>query len=283
MNKTLVQGMFLLLIAFFLVSCTSSSADDALTVKKERLLLATTTSTYDSGLLDYLLPVFQEKCGIPVEVISVGTGQAIANGERGDVDIILVHAPESELAFVKQGYGIDRRCVMYNDFVIVGPENDPPKINGSSLEDALTKISMSDAGFISRGDDSGTHKKEKQLWDAYQIETQESSWYLETGSGMGETLRIADEKQAYTLSDRGTYLAQKDSLGLVVLVQGDDLLLNPYGVIRVNPELHKNVNSDAAILFEDWLMSDETQERIGEFKKNGEVLFFPLRGECLGD
>ena len=281
-HETIFFVSVLMLFTFFMFGCTSQLPDDVPVKEKERLLLATTTSTYDSGLLDYLLPVFQEKYDIPVEVISVGTGQAIANGERGDVDIILVHAPEAELAFVEKGFGIDRRCVMYNDFVIVGPEEDSAGVTGSSLEDALTKISSSGAAFISRGDDSGTNKKELQLWAAYGIST-EGDWYLETGSGMGETLRIADEKQAYTLTDRGTYLAQKDSLELIILVEGDDLLLNPYGVIRVNPELHKNINADAALKFEDWLMSEDTQEKIGEFKKNGEVLFFPLYGKCLGD
>lgn len=269
-----------LLIVMALIALSASGC--AKKAPNEKLLLATTTSTYDSGLLDYLLPDFQAQHHIQVEVISVGSGQALKNGERGDVDVLFVHDPAGELAFVEKGYGIDRRCVMYNDFILVGPPEDPAGIRGLSLEEALGKISTKNAAFVSRGDDSGTDKKEKQLWKAFGIETPNGTWYKEVGAGMASTLRIADEKRAYTLADRGTFLSLNQTLGLVTIVEGDPLLLNPYGVIRVNPALHEGVHAEAAKTFEEWLMSEVTQEKIGGFQKNGEALFTPLRGKCGG-
>ncbi len=266
-----MKWVFVILL-IVLVGCSS---------QPEVLRLATTTSTYDSGLLDYLLPDFEEQYGTTVQVISVGTGQAIKNGENGDVDVILVHAPSAELKFVEEGYGVNRVCVMYNDFIILGPEADPAGVKEKPIINALQRISMTSSPFVSRGDDSGTHKKEKKLWVEAELEPT-GDWYNEVGAGMGDTLRIANDLEAYVLADRGTYLANKNNLDLVVLVEGDDSLLNPYGVIAVNPEKHSSVNDHGAEHFLEWLMSEETQNKIDAFRKNGEKLFNSLRGECTG-
>src|SRR3989338_2042420 len=250
--------------------------------KEQVLLLATTTSTYDSGLLDYLLPEFQQKYNIEVKVIPTGTGQAIKNGERGDVDIILVHAPEAEKKFVNDGFGVNRSCVMYNDFIIVGPKNDPTGIKGKKVEDAFRIISEKQVEFISRGDESGTYKKEMEIWNLTGTKLK-GEWYKEVGAGMADTIRIANEKLAYTLTDRGTYLSLKDKIDLVPLVEGDSILLNPYSVIAINPKLNPNVNYAGAINFISWLISEKTQQKIDSFRKYNEKLFVPLRGECIGD
>jgi len=237
--------------------------------------MATTTSTENSGLLAELLPAFQEQSGIQVDVIAVGTGKAITHGENGDVDLILVHARSREDAFVDQGYGLNRKDVMYNDFVILGPSDDPAAIGGlSNAAEALKLISENRADFLSRGDDSGTHTKEKILWSAMGI-TPSGKWYKETGQGMGSVLTMTNEVRGYTLTDRGTYLAMKDNLELVVLVEGDKTLFNPYGIIAVNPELHKHVDYDGAMKFIDFITSAVGQKIIGDFKKNGEQLFYP--------
>jgi tungstate transport system substrate-binding protein len=241
----------------------------------ENVKMATTTSTDNSGLLDVLLPAFTEKCGIKVEVIAVGTGRAIKHGENGDVDLILVHAREAEDKFVADGFGVNRRNVMHNDFVITGPAADPAGIRGiKDATEALRKIAQSKSFFISRGDDSGTHKKEKQLWRTAGV-TPGGDWYLSAGQGMGAVLTIANEKQAYTLTDRGTYIAMKSKLQLPVLVEGDERLHNPYGVIAVNPAKHPHVKYAAAMKFIEWLTSREAQDIIRNFRKEGEVLFYP--------
>ncbi|MFQ6088080.1 MAG: substrate-binding domain-containing protein [Candidatus Methanofastidiosia archaeon] len=246
--------------------------------ERETLILATTTSTYDSGLLDYLLPEFHERCNCEVQVISVGSGQALKLAERGDVDVVLVHSPKAEKEFVKSGLGVNRRCVMYNDFVVLGPEYDPAKVKGmDSIVEAFQKIAENHVEFVSRGDDSGTHKKELSIWKASGVEPA-GEWYLEIGEGMGETIRFADEKLAYTLADRGTYISLMDNISIIVLVEGDKLLLNPYSVIAVK----SSVNYELALDFIEWLMSEETQERIEDFEKNGEKLFHPLFGDCIG-
>lgn len=243
-----------------------------------KLILATTTSTQDSGLLDYLLPNFEEQTGVKVDVIAVGTGQAIELGENGDADVLLVHARAREDDFMAAGHGVRREDVMYNDFVIVGPEADPAGIKGlTDAAEAFKKLAESETPFISRGDDSGTHTKELSIWKKAEIEPA-GDWYVSAGQGMGEVLTMSDEQQAYTLSDRATYLARsKEGLKLVVLVEGDKALFNPYGVIAVNPDKNANIQADLANQFIDWLISVPTQEMIGEFGKEefGQSLFVP--------
>lgn len=243
------------------------------TQENKDITLSTTTSTKDSGLLDQILPVFEQKTGYKVKVLSQGTGQAIKTGELGDCDVILVHARASEDKFVAEGYGVNRKDAMYNDFIIVGPENDPAKIKGLAVVDALKQLAKMKKEFISRGDDSGTHKKELELWDKAGIKP-EGNWYLAVGKGMGDTLVMTDEKQGYTLADRGTYASMKDKLKLVVLVERDPMLLNPYGVIAVNPDKHPQVNYKGAMAFIDFITSEECQEIINNYKVNGQQLFY---------
>ena len=242
-----------------------------------KLILATTTSTADSGLLDDLLPDFEQRFNCKVEVIAVGSGQAIKTGEAGDCDVLLVHSRAAEDKFVADGHGINRQDVMYNDFVLVGPKSDPAAI--SDAEDgaaALAKIAAAQATFVSRGDESGTHAKENKLWENAGI-APAGAWYVSAGQGMGAVLTMASEQQGYTLSDRATYLAQRDKLELVILVEGDKALFNPYGVIEVNPDKHPGVNNALAHQFVEWLTSVETQEKIAEFGKTefGQSLFIP--------
>ncbi len=241
------------------------------------ITLATTTSTEDSGLLDYLLPVFEQKYNVKVNVVSVGTGQAIETAQNGDADVILVHARAKEDQFVEEGYGIDRQDVMYNQFLIVGPEADPAGVkDAADINAAMKAIADNKAEFVSRGDESGTHVKEKALWDKAGI-TDKGDWYIEAGLGMGDTLQMASEKGAYTLTDEATYLSMKDKLNLVVVREGDDILLNPYGVILVNPEKHPNTRINTARAFANFLTSDEGQELIGKFgvEEYGKALFTP--------
>jgi tungstate transport system substrate-binding protein len=241
-----------------------------------RLKLATTTSTDNSGLLQVLLPPFEEMFDARVDVIAVGTGKALALGMNGDVDIVLVHARSAEDQFVKDGYGVNRRDVMYNDFIILGPADDPAGVKGmKNASAALKTISAKEVPFASRGDDSGTHKREKSLWDEIGM-APAGDWYMETGQGMGTTLQVADEKQAYTIADRGTYLAYKDKISLGILVEGDTKrLANPYGVIAVNPAKHAHANYVYAMALIGWLTSVEGQKIIGEYKRFGELLFYP--------
>ena len=240
-----------------------------------RLKLATTTSTYDSGLLDELLPPFEKQQNAKVEVIAVGTGKALKIAENGDVDVVMVHARKLEEQFVSAGYGVNRRDVMYNDFVIVGPHNDPARIAGlNDAATAMTRIAAKQAVFVSRGDESGTHQKEKSLWGAAD-ESPAGGWYQEVGQGMGATMRMADEKQAYCLVDRGTYLALKQKVDLVILTERDPILFNPYGIIAINPEKWPHVNYNLAIALIDWVTSDKGQKIIAEYKRYGESLFKP--------
>jgi len=240
----------------------------------EHLRLATTTSTDNSGLLAELLPPFEQANDCKVDVIAVGTGKAIKLGETGDVDVVLVHARSKEDQFVADGFGVDRRDVMYNDFVILGPPADPAGIAGTGdAAAAMAKIAAAGATFVSRGDDSGTYTREKQLWKKAGI-TPAGDWYLEAGRGMGEVLTMADERQGYTLSDRGTYLAYKTKTGLEIAVEGDAGLFNPYGVIMVNPARHPHVKVDLAKKFMDFLTSAQGKVLITGFRVNGEQLFY---------
>ncbi len=240
----------------------------------EHLRLATTTSTENSGLLADILPPFEEANDCKVDVIAVGTGKAIKLGKTGDVDVVLVHARSKEDKFVADGYGVDRRDVMYNDFVLLGPESDPAGIAGKKDAAAgMEKIAAAKATFVSRGDDSGTHTREKQLWKAAGV-TPSGTWYLEAGRGMGEVITMATERLGYTLSDRGTYLAYKTKTDLKIAVEGDAGMFNPYGVIMVNPAKHPHVKVDLAKKFMDYLVSEQGRRLITNFKVNGEQLFY---------
>ncbi len=252
---------------------------------QNRIILATTTSTYDSGLLDYIIPVFEEKNGLTVEVISVGTGQALEAGEKGDADVLLVHARSLEDDFVDDGYGVHRTCVMYNDFIIIGPSSDPAAILDENITKAMDKLKSagqsSTAKFYSRGDNSGTYIKELKLWAliGFKPDSSKDDWYLETGAGMGDTLKISNDNNGYTLIDRGTWLSSKSNVGLTDLVEGEEILLNPYGAIAVNPKVHPNVKYDYAMAFIAFLVSEEGQDLIGDFRKEGEKLFRPAFGK----
>ena len=245
------------------------------------IILATTTSTQDSGLLDELLPLFEEQTGYRVKTIAVGTGEALAMGERGDADVLLVHAPVQEKELVAAGFAINRRIVMHNDFLIVGPEGDPAGIHGSVCgAESVKKIAETGARFTSRGDNSGTHMREMSLWGAVAIEP-EGDWFFSTGQGMGATLLIAAEKGAYALTDRGTHLSLQDRTGLVPHVEGDPLFLNIYSVMEVNPERFSKVNSAGAKAFSKFLLGREAQEIIRVFgaERFGQPLFFPDAGK----
>lgn len=245
---------------------------------KPFLTVSATTSTRDSGLLDFLLPIFESQSGIQVRVIAVGTGRALELGERGDVDAVLVHDRRSENRFMAQGYGLLRRDVMYNDFVVVGPAKDPAHIHGAKdAVEAFRRIAAARAPFLSRGDDSGTNKEELRLWAAAGIHPEHASgtWYKETGSGQGPTLNTAAELDAYVLVDRGTWIAFRNKRDLRILVQGGPRLRNPYGVLIVNPKLHPDVKVELARRFVDWLTSPEGQAAIGSFRVHGQVLFHP--------
>lgn len=243
------------------------------------LILATTTSTQDSGLLDVLIPLFETETGYTVQTVAVGSGQAMKMGEEGNADVLLVHAPASEVTFMENGFGKDRALVMHNDFIIVGPVSDPAGIKGTPVVDALKLISAGSGTFVSRGDDSGTHKAELALWKKAEFDPKAAApaWYLESGQGMGATLTIASEKSAYTLTDRATYLANKSNLQLEILVEGDKSLLNVYHVITVNNEKWPKANYDGAIAFLKFMTESSTQEVIGQFgvDKYGQQLFIP--------
>jgi tungstate transport system substrate-binding protein len=272
--KKLLGG--LLLVASFGLSY----ADTPNPTDSKVIRLATTTSTSNTGLLDYLLPKFEQKCGCKVNVISVGTGKALKLGEDGNVDVVLVHARPAEDAFVAAGHGIDRRDVMYNDFVLIGPNNDPARISGETdVLAAMKKIADTRWRFVSRGDDSGTDQMEKGYWKALAIKPQEnnaqSKWYSSAGQGMGEVLMMAGEMRAYTLTDRGTYITYRDKIGLPILVEGDAKMFNPYGIIAVSPKKYPDINYQGATQLIGWITSPEGQRLIGEFKVGGEQLFTP--------
>ncbi len=239
------------------------------------IILATTTSTYDSGLLDFLNPIFTAQTGIKVQVVSQGTGAALETGSRGDADLLLVHDRASELRLVEEGAFVDRYDVMYNDFIIVGPVEDPVGVlTVTGVVDAFTLISEKGSTFVSRGDDSGTHRMELSLWESAGIDPEGQPWYLAVGQGMGDTLNVANESLGYALTDRGTFVAMKDELDLVIALEGDPVLFNQYGVMAVNPALHPHVKYDLALLYINFLMSEEGQNLIASYQVNGQTLFF---------
>lgn len=256
------------------------------TPKQKNIILATTTSTQDSGLLDVLIPIFEKETGYFVKTIAVGSGQAMAMGQKGEADVMLVHSPDAEKKFITDGYGINRRLVMHNDFVIVGPRTDAANIgNAGSSADALKLISNRNVLFISRGDNSGVHSKEKMLWKNVGINPVGQKWYQETGLGMGQTLNVTSEKKGYTLADRGTYLAMKKSLALNILLEGDAALLNIYHVIEVNSGRWPKANTEGAKAFADFMVAKKTQDIIKTFgvTKFGSPLFFPDAGKKVED
>jgi tungstate transport system substrate-binding protein len=262
----------ILLSALFTVVFTASAS------AATEIICSSTTSTENSGLFASILPMFEKNTGIKVKVVARGTGAAIEMGKRGDADVAFVHAKEQELKAVEEGFFVNRHDVMYNDFVIIGPPDDPARIKGmKSAADAFKKISGS-APFVSRGDNSGTNTKELSIWKRLGIEPKGQKWYLEVGQGMEKTQRIANEKRAYTLTDRGTWLAtkDKDKLEMAIVLEGDPILFNQYGVMAVNPEKHKHVKYKEAMEFVNWLISKEGQQAIASFKdKNGNALFIP--------
>ena len=271
----------LFLFALLLSACAPAATSEPVAPEppsNATLILATTTSTQDSGLLDVLVPMFQEQTGYTVQTVAVGTGAALKMAEEGNADVLLVHAPASEKALMDAGWGKDRFLVMHNDFVIVGPADDPARIKGTATAvEAFQKVFTAGSLFISRGDDSGTNKMEISLWGKTSSDPNGQAWYIESGQGMGATLTITSEKQAYTLTDRATYLANKDNLELEILVEGDAALLNVYHVITVNPDKWPKSNYDGAIAFAKFMTAPEIQAVIGEFgvEKFGQSLFFP--------
>ncbi|MBX3049935.1 MAG: substrate-binding domain-containing protein [Caldilineaceae bacterium] len=271
MKKLLIA----LFVVFLLAGCAAPPPPQ---VNSPRLLLATTTSTRDSGLLDVLLPDFEKQNRVAVDVVAVGTGQALKLGEDGNADVLLVHARAQEDAFMDAGHGVRREDVMYNDFVIVGPAADPAGIRGGTdAAAAFARIAETGAPFVSRGDDSGTHSKEKAIWQTAGIEPT-GDWYIAAGQGMGAVLTMADEQQAYTLSDRATYLARTlEGTELVILTESDPILFNPYGVIAVNPAKSEKIHGDLVGRFIDWLIAVPTQEKIAQFgvEEFGQPLFVP--------
>ena len=275
MIRTIKKSLFMLM-ALGLILPLAGATLHAQNDEPQRLILATTTSTYDSGLLDAILPDFEATYNAEVDVVSVGTGQALALGESGDADVLLVHARAREDAFVAEGHGLIRYDVMYNDFVIVGPADDPAGLRGiSSAADAFARIAASGATFVSRGDDSGTHTKEMSIWDVASI-TPAGDWYVSAGQGMGAVLTMADELQAYTLADRATYAARLgEGLNLEIAAEGDAILFNPYGVIPVNPAAHPNINAELGQAFAHWITSLPAQERIASYERDGNQLFVP--------
>jgi len=259
---------YILMLAVLLMTNQHVSAE-------QRLRLSTTTSTENSGLLAILHPVFEKKTDIKVDVIAVGTGKALKIGANGDVDVVFVHAPAAELKYVESGDFIDRTAVMHNDFVIVGPENDPARIASAvTVTEAMLKIAKTEAPFISRGDDSGTHKKELQLWKLAKVEPK-GSWYMAAGQGMGTVLRIADNKQGYALTDRGTQIAFSGKMMLKVQFEGDESLFNPYHVMAVNPKKGSHIRYRLAKKYINFVTSKQGQEIISGFTKGGEHLFYP--------
>ncbi|WP_099866838.1 substrate-binding domain-containing protein [Pararhizobium haloflavum] len=254
------------------------TSGSALAQEDEFIIVQSTTSTEASGLYEHLLPMFQEESGLEVRVVAVGTGQAINNAENCDGDVLLVHAREQEEAFVESGYGVSREPLMYNDFVIVGPPADPAGVAGSSdVVDAMTKIAESQAPFASRGDDSGTHSKELQLWEEAGIDVAgtDGGWYRETGSGMGETLNTGVGMGAYVLTDRATWINYGNKGDYEIAVEGDEAMFNPYGIILVSSDHCENVKTEAGQQFIDWMLSDEGQQAIADYKIDGQQLFFP--------
>ena len=256
------------------------------TAGAETLMMATTTSTQDTGLLEYLAPIFTRDTGIDLKWVSVGTGKALAHGKACDVDVLLVHAPALEKKFVDEGYGVDRRQVMYNDFVLIGPADDPAGVRGKDVPAAFRAFAASGKNaFVSRGDNSGTHNAEKKLWAeaGLAVPGKDSPWYVDAGQGMMATIRIAAEKNGYTVTDRGTFIkyeaAHKGNPPLVILIEGDKALLNQYSVMMVNPKVCPKVKRDAANAFIKWWVSPAAQKAVADFKLEGKQLFFPNAGQ----
>ncbi|MBS3943165.1 MAG: substrate-binding domain-containing protein [Dethiobacter sp.] len=292
MWKKMLLPAIVLLLAVTMIATGCAAPQEAVpeptptvpTAAKE-IILATTTSTQDSGLLDRLIPMFEEETGHIVKTIAVGSGAALALGERGEADLLLVHAPEREKRLLESGNASTRELVMFNDFVIVGPADDPAGIKGmATAAEALAAIAAKESLFVSRGDNSGTHIKEMSIWSKAEIEPA-GNWYMETGSGMGDTLNITSEKQGYTLTDRGTYLARKEQLALEILVEGEAALLNIYHVMQVNPDKFPKVNGPGARAFADFILSPTVQEEITKFgvDRFGQPLFFPAAGKNVED
>jgi tungstate transport system substrate-binding protein len=268
MKRYITFGLLALLFTPMLLSAQNGT--------NQPIRLATTTSTENSGLLAYLLPEFKQDSGYQVHVIAVGTGKALRLGRNGDVDVVLVHAPDAEQKFVASGFGVKRHPVMYNDFVIIGSKGDPANIKQSrNLADAFARIAKSASSFISRGDDSGTHKKEQSIWHSSNIQT-DGRWYREVGQGMGKVIQIANELGAYTLADRGTWLVYKNKVqDMDILFEGDEQLFNPYSIIAVNPEKYPDINQQGASTLIAWITSAKGQKMIGNYKKFDQVLFTP--------
>ncbi|MGA2819990.1 MAG: substrate-binding domain-containing protein [Anaerolineales bacterium] len=272
-------GMAVLLSASLVLSACSSKPSNP------SLILATTTSTQDSGLLDVLIPAFEQQTGYQVKVVAVGSGQALTMGQQGNADVLLVHSPDAEKTYMAGGYGSERLLVAHNDFILVGPSSDPAGVRNLGILDAFKKIAAAGAPFISRGDASGTNAKELSLWKQALIDPSHQSWYIQTGQGMGATLTITSQKAAYTLSDRATYLANKSSFQLDILVQGGNSLLNVYHVIVVSPQKWPKVNNQGAIAFANYVTSKKGQDLIGSFgvDKYGQQLFVPDAGKTDAD
>jgi tungstate transport system substrate-binding protein len=277
----LFRKLLFITAALLIALALSPSSPTMMAQDNKSIILATTTSTQDSGLLDILIPAFEKDSGYVVKTISVGSGQALKMGEKGEADVLLAHSPDAEKKLVEQGFAINRRLVMHNDFVIVGPSNDPARIKGvKSAKEALKKIADSNSPFFSRGDNSGTHVLETKLWKAAEVNIEGPKWYQQTGLGMGQTLNVSAEKKGYTITDRGTYLSLKKNLGLDILVEGDALLLNVYHVMEVNPAKWPKVNAAGGKAFADFVVSKKGQDIIKTFgiEKFGSALFFSDAG-----
>lgn len=283
MKKKILSVLLIFVLCFAMAACGGDDSDnEARPAEGTTLMMATTTSTADTGLLDYLKPIFLEDTGIDLQWTAVGTGEALAMGQNGDVDIVLVHAKASEEEFVASGAGVERFPVMYNDFVVVGPEEEGKY--GDDIAACFGAIQEGKLTFVSRGDDSGTDKKEKKIWAALEIDPTENPNYLESGQGMGATITMADEEEAYTLTDRGTWLKFRNDADLDtelnIVCEGAKDLLNQYGVIAVNPEMFEGLNNEAANVFIEWICSDKVQELIGQYgvEEYGQALFTPNAG-----
>lgn len=271
-KRSTLSSVAAVLVTSWTITATSAFAQDKF------IVVASTTSTEDSGLFRYLLPLFKAKTGIEVRVVAQGTGQALATARKGDADVVLVHDKVAELKFAQEGFGLDRREVMYNDFVIVGPKADPAKISGSKeVIESLKRIAASQSPFASRGDKSGTHAAELRYWKQAEIDPQtgKGTWYRETGSGMGPTLNTASAMGAYAFTDRGTWLSFKNRDDLGIAVEGDTKLFNQYGIMLVNPARHAHVKKELGQMFIDWMTSTEGQAAIASYKIEGQQLFFP--------
>lgn len=271
--KDLLKSVVVMMMVCLLTAPAWGESDRA-------LMMATTTSTDNTGLLEYLVPEFTRDTGIEMKWVATGTGNALKLGENCDVDVLMVHAPAAEKQFVENGFGLDRKEIMFNDFVIIGPGSDPAQIKGGSVSAALNKVVQTQTGFVSRGDNSGTHKKELFLWQSAGLPIPEAeSWYVQAGQGMLATINMAGEKNGYTMTDRGTYIkyehTAKGNPKLKILVEGDDFLKNQYSVMAVNPDRCENVNYEAAVQFSDWITGEKAQNMIAEFKLLDKTLFIP--------